>query len=134
MGSSWMWWRCFSFFVFISLFNVLVPYSARCHPCMNRRFANWVKSTIVFVRLFWIHCYYSHAPCVHGIVNSFAVRSKSLVFELNCYCVYVCLSRWFHPSISSRQATELLLNHGAHGSFLVRPSESNPRKFVMCIR
>ncbi|XP_062889511.1 tyrosine-protein phosphatase non-receptor type 11b isoform X1 [Mobula hypostoma] len=42
--------------------------------------------------------------------------------------------RWFHPNISGIEAEHLLLNRGVHGSFLARPSKSNPGDFTLSIR
>lgn len=42
--------------------------------------------------------------------------------------------RWFHPSISGVEAEVLLLERGYDGSFLVRPSRSNPGDFTLSVR
>ncbi|XP_039611514.1 tyrosine-protein phosphatase non-receptor type 11b isoform X1 [Polypterus senegalus] len=42
--------------------------------------------------------------------------------------------RWFHPNISGIEAEELLLTRGVHGSFLARPSKSNPGDFTLSVR
>eukprot|EP00117_Sycon_ciliatum_P007290 scpid73513/ scgid10461/ Tyrosine-protein phosphatase non-receptor type 11; SH-PTP2 len=42
--------------------------------------------------------------------------------------------RWFHPSVSGAQAEQLLLDRGIRGSYLVRPSSSNPGDFTLSIR
>ncbi|XP_061913531.1 tyrosine-protein phosphatase non-receptor type 11b isoform X1 [Entelurus aequoreus] len=42
--------------------------------------------------------------------------------------------RWFHPNISGIQAEQLLLTRGVHGSFLARPSKSNPGDFTLSVR
>ncbi|XP_069774452.1 tyrosine-protein phosphatase non-receptor type 11b isoform X2 [Narcine bancroftii] len=42
--------------------------------------------------------------------------------------------RWFHPSITGAEAEDLLLSRGVHGSFLARPSKSNPGDFTLSIR
>ncbi|XP_078498487.1 tyrosine-protein phosphatase non-receptor type 11-like isoform X1 [Lissotriton helveticus] len=42
--------------------------------------------------------------------------------------------RWFHPNISGIDAEKLLVTRGIHGSFLARPSKSNPGDFTLSIR
>ncbi|CAG0891775.1 unnamed protein product, partial [Cyprideis torosa] len=42
--------------------------------------------------------------------------------------------RWFHPNISGQEAEELLLEHGADGSFIARRSKSNPGDFTLSVR
>ncbi|XP_053546440.1 LOW QUALITY PROTEIN: tyrosine-protein phosphatase non-receptor type 11-like [Bombina bombina] len=42
--------------------------------------------------------------------------------------------RWFHPNINGLEAENLLLTHGGHGSFLARPSKSNPGDFTLSVR
>lgn len=42
--------------------------------------------------------------------------------------------RWFHPNITGHEAEQLLLNRGVHGSFLARPSKSNPGDFTLSVR
>uniref|UniRef100_W5MKJ4 protein-tyrosine-phosphatase n=1 Tax=Lepisosteus oculatus TaxID=7918 RepID=W5MKJ4_LEPOC len=44
------------------------------------------------------------------------------------------LSRWFHPNITGIEAEQLLLTRGVHGSFLARPSKSNPGDFTLSVR
>ncbi|NXF09228.1 PTN11 phosphatase, partial [Smithornis capensis] len=44
------------------------------------------------------------------------------------------LCRWFHPNISGIEAEKLLLTRGVHGSFLARPSKSNPGDFTLSVR
>ncbi|KAM8927657.1 tyrosine-protein phosphatase non-receptor type 11-like [Pelodytes ibericus] len=41
---------------------------------------------------------------------------------------------WFHPNINGLEAETLLLKHGGHGSFLARPSKSNPGDFTLSVR
>ncbi|XP_077314226.1 tyrosine-protein phosphatase non-receptor type 11-like isoform X1 [Lithobates pipiens] len=43
-------------------------------------------------------------------------------------------STWFHPNINGLEAETLLLTHGVHGSFLARPSKSNPGDFTLSVR
>ncbi|XP_039657650.1 tyrosine-protein phosphatase non-receptor type 11b isoform X1 [Perca fluviatilis] len=42
--------------------------------------------------------------------------------------------RWFHPNITGIEAERLLLTRGVHGSFLARPSKSNPGDFTLSVR
>uniref|UniRef100_H3CZX7 Tyrosine-protein phosphatase non-receptor type n=1 Tax=Tetraodon nigroviridis TaxID=99883 RepID=H3CZX7_TETNG len=44
------------------------------------------------------------------------------------------LYRWFHPNITGIEAEQLLLTRGVHGSFLARPSKSNPGDFTLSVR
>ncbi|KAG7226864.1 hypothetical protein INR49_022159 [Caranx melampygus] len=43
-------------------------------------------------------------------------------------------SMWFHPNITGIEAEQLLLTRGVHGSFLARPSKSNPGDFTLSVR
>ncbi|XP_055340140.1 tyrosine-protein phosphatase non-receptor type 11-like [Paramacrobiotus metropolitanus] len=42
--------------------------------------------------------------------------------------------RWFHPNLSGRDAEDELLVRGTDGSFLGRPSQSNPGQFTLSVR
>ncbi|XP_078729414.1 tyrosine-protein phosphatase non-receptor type 11-like isoform X3 [Lampetra fluviatilis] len=42
--------------------------------------------------------------------------------------------RWFHPNISGIEAEHLLMTRGVDGSFLARPSKSNPGDFTLSVR
>ncbi|KAL4648381.1 tyrosine-protein phosphatase non-receptor type 11-like isoform X3 [Arapaima gigas] len=42
--------------------------------------------------------------------------------------------RWFHPNITGMEAEQLLLTRGVHGSFLARPSKSNPGDFTLSVK
>ncbi|XP_030207075.1 tyrosine-protein phosphatase non-receptor type 11b isoform X3 [Gadus morhua] len=42
--------------------------------------------------------------------------------------------RWFHPNITGIEAEQMLLTRGVHGSFLARPSKSNPGDFTLSVR
>uniref|UniRef100_A0A8C3E1I0 Tyrosine-protein phosphatase non-receptor type n=1 Tax=Corvus moneduloides TaxID=1196302 RepID=A0A8C3E1I0_CORMO len=44
------------------------------------------------------------------------------------------MTGWFHPNISGIEAEKLLLTRGVHGSFLARPSKSNPGDFTLSVR
>lgn len=63
------------------------------------------------------------------IVDDFILKHGS-----NLYSVYVCVFRWFHPNITGIEAEQLLLTRGVHGSFLARPSKSNPGDFTLSVR
>ncbi|XP_007936462.2 tyrosine-protein phosphatase non-receptor type 11 [Orycteropus afer afer] len=47
---------------------------------------------------------------------------------------FLCFSRWFHPNITGVEAENLLLTRGVDGSFLARPSKSNPGDFTLSVR
>lgn len=42
--------------------------------------------------------------------------------------------RWFHPHLPGPEAEKLLKEKGRDGSFLVRPSQSNPGDFTLSVR
>ncbi|KAL5491000.1 hypothetical protein EMCRGX_G016213 [Ephydatia muelleri] len=42
--------------------------------------------------------------------------------------------RWFHAYVSGAQAEELLMKDGTDGSFLCRPSQTNPGDFTLSVR
>ncbi|XP_068202225.1 tyrosine-protein phosphatase non-receptor type 11-like isoform X2 [Palaemon carinicauda] len=42
--------------------------------------------------------------------------------------------RWFHPNVSGHEAEVLLKERGIEGSFLARPSKSNPGDFTLSVR
>uniref|UniRef100_A0A8C9VM96 Tyrosine-protein phosphatase non-receptor type n=1 Tax=Scleropages formosus TaxID=113540 RepID=A0A8C9VM96_SCLFO len=50
-----------------------------------------------------------------------------------CGC-RICFAWWFHPNITGVEAEQLLLTRGVHGSFLARPSKSNPGDFTLSVR
>ncbi|GFS80663.1 tyrosine-protein phosphatase non-receptor type 11 [Nephila pilipes] len=43
-------------------------------------------------------------------------------------------SRWFHPNITGVDAEKMLTDRGLDGSFLARPSKSNPGDFTLSVR
>ena len=42
--------------------------------------------------------------------------------------------QWFHPNLSGHKAEALLMERGIRGSFLVRPSQSNPDNFALSVK
>nr|XP_061802964.1 tyrosine-protein phosphatase non-receptor type 11b [Nerophis lumbriciformis] len=48
--------------------------------------------------------------------------------------IFVFVFRWFHPNVTGIEAEQLLLTRGVHGSFLARPSKSNPGDFTLSVR
>ncbi|XP_065842334.1 tyrosine-protein phosphatase non-receptor type 11-like [Oscarella lobularis] len=42
--------------------------------------------------------------------------------------------RWFHPNLSGQEASQLLMERGFDGSYLCRPSKSNPGDFTLSVR
>uniref|UniRef100_A0A8D2GBP3 protein-tyrosine-phosphatase n=1 Tax=Theropithecus gelada TaxID=9565 RepID=A0A8D2GBP3_THEGE len=46
----------------------------------------------------------------------------------------VTSQKWFHPNITGVEAENLLLTRGVDGSFLARPSKSNPGDFTLSVR
>nr|CAD7406669.1 unnamed protein product [Timema cristinae] len=46
---------------------------------------------------------------------------------------YISAGTWFHPNISGIEAELLLLERGFDGSFLARPSRSNPGDFTLSV-
>uniref|UniRef100_A0A3B5KNG2 protein-tyrosine-phosphatase n=1 Tax=Xiphophorus couchianus TaxID=32473 RepID=A0A3B5KNG2_9TELE len=55
-----------------------------------------------------------------------------LTFAVTFLFFTVC--RWFHPNITGIEAEQVLLTRGVHGSFLARPSKSNPGDFTLSVR
>ena len=48
--------------------------------------------------------------------------------------VCLCVCRWYHSSLTGREAETLLLSKGQDGSYLVRASVHNPGYFVLSAR
>ena len=49
--------------------------------------------------------------------------------------IVLLLLRWFHAHITGGKAEELLLSQkGQDGSFLCRPSQTNPGDFTLSVR
>ena len=42
--------------------------------------------------------------------------------------------RWFHAHVTGQQAEDILLKEGSDGSFLCRPSQTNPGDFTLSVR
>lgn len=47
---------------------------------------------------------------------------------------YHRIGRWFHPNITGIEAEKMLMDRGTDGSFLARPSFSNPGDFTLSVR
>lgn len=65
------------------------------------------------------------------------IMSKNEMHVLNSkskLLVYLSSFRWFHPNITGVEAENLLLTRGVDGSFLARPSKSNPGDFTLSVR
>ena len=45
-----------------------------------------------------------------------------------------CPCRWFHAHVTGQKAEELLISQGQDGSFLCRPSQTNPGDFTLSVR
>lgn len=56
------------------------------------------------------------------------LKDEILLELLNFYC------RWFHGSLSGKEAEKLILERGKNGSFLVRESQSKPGDYVLSVR
>ena len=56
------------------------------------------------------------------------VQDEILLELLYFYC------RWFHGSLSGKDAEKLILERGKNGSFLVRESQSKPGDYVLSVR
>lgn len=85
----------------------------------------WGKEGVL---IFWL------AALLIGILASMVwklVLTESFVFHC---CLPLSLSRWFHPNITGVEAENLLLTRGVDGSFLARPSKSNPGDFTLSVR
>ncbi|XP_069692133.1 tyrosine-protein phosphatase non-receptor type 11 isoform X3 [Periplaneta americana] len=61
-------------------------------------------------------------------------RRNSTKFELSALTIGSLSLRWFHPNISGIEAEILLMDRGFDGSFLARPSRSNPGDFTLSVR
>lgn len=77
------------------------------------------------------------------VLSCFLSNSNHLLSEvllakitLSCRDGLCCVSvgRWFHPNITGVEAENLLLTRGVDGSFLARPSKSNPGDFTLSVR
>jgi len=69
--------------------------------------------------------------------NPGTLREKSgMVIELKnpLNCEEVTAERWYHSSLTGREAETLLLSKGQDGSFLVRASVHNPGYYVLSAR
>ena len=82
---------------------------------------------------------YSHHSC--NMILHFQILLYIFLFILpisildGCAVIMMyCSSRWFHPNISGIEAEVLLMDRGFDGSFLARPSRSNPGDFTLSVR
>ena len=57
-----------------------------------------------------------------------------LVIYIVCYMLSPPIRRWYHSSLTGRDAETLLLSRGQDGSFLVRASVHNPGYYVLSAR
>ena len=92
-------------------------------PRMGKHFVSWQApdgQRKVKVLVGWIN------PCRASIV----IRDASSLSH--CQRSFPC--RWFHAHVTGQQAEELLLKEGQDGSFLCRPSQTNPRDFILSVR
>ena len=51
-----------------------------------------------------------------------------------CYTFTLIICRWYHSSLTGREAETLLLSKGQDGSFLVRASVHNPGYYILSAR
>ena len=51
-----------------------------------------------------------------------------------CYKFALLICRWYHNSLTRREAETLLLSKGKKGSFLVRNSSHNPGHYILSAR
>uniref|UniRef100_A0A672TAL8 protein-tyrosine-phosphatase n=1 Tax=Sinocyclocheilus grahami TaxID=75366 RepID=A0A672TAL8_SINGR len=54
-----------------------------------------------------------------------------VLVSLYIHCCSKVWDQWFHPNITGVEAENLLLTRGVDGSFLARPSKSNPGDFTL---
>lgn len=73
----------------------------------------------------------------HNIYGSYTVKVIVSIYSFNSDADNTFISsifRWFHPNITGVEAENLLLTRGVDGSFLARPSKSNPGDFTLSVR
>lgn len=71
---------------------------------------------------------------IAGSLVCFLVLHHCIIyFGVNGYLLFL-FCRWFHPNISGIDAENVLLKCGFDGSFLARPSKSNPGDFTLSVR
>ena len=54
--------------------------------------------------------------------------------KIDTYHLFFSRFRWFHPNINGIEAQHVLMNRGVDGSFLARPSKTNPGDFTLSVR
>nr|XP_045597693.1 tyrosine-protein phosphatase non-receptor type 11-like isoform X3 [Procambarus clarkii] len=56
------------------------------------------------------------------------------IINRRTWTLFPTVVRWFHPNVSGLEAEVLLKERGIEGSFLARPSKSNPGDFTLSVR
>lgn len=100
----------------------------------------WFWMIFFHMMVFNIYWHFCRYVCLLAIYCSLAVLLVlQSVDAYNQYFMWlcwlcVCACRWFHPNITGVEAENLLLTRGVDGSFLARPSKSNPGDFTLSVR
>ena len=71
--------------------------------------------------------------CLKYCLNDKRGYSKKNTIKIFLKIVFADF-RWFHPNINGIEAQHVLLNRGVDGSFLARPSKTNPGDFTLSVR
>lgn len=74
-------------------------------------------------RLQYVYEFHSRCPVVVPASESLARAT-----------VQPSTERWFHNSVSGREAEKLLMEQGKNGSYLVRESQSTPGQYAISVR
>ena len=91
---------------------------------VSKSVSNSCYIEIIFKRiLIWISKGFTLRNCM---IKSQRFTCSLFFFLLNF--------RWFHPNIHGVEAEHILLNRGVDGSFLARPSNSNPGNCTLSVR
>lgn len=83
---------------------------------------------------FMLAAYFLVSSCFVCWIKRVNAQCISIVYVMQCWGCCVCVCRWFHPNITGVEAENLLLTRGVDGSFLARPSKSNPGDFTLSVR
>ena len=67
-----------------------------------------------------------------GQISGAIFPNLSALSNLNLFALFS--HRWFYTHVTAQQAKELLLSKDQDGSFLVRPSQTNPGDFKLSVR